>query len=101
MGAAIGPGSESQHLQVHRYHPDGRWGVAFTRVVFDNDAYYRGFAGTRAHEVDFTGALHYARWVGPLLVGATIDLTRTFNRWYVPRNDLTSVNLAFEGRWGW
>ncbi len=40
LGAAIGPGSDSQWMQVSWYHPKGRWALSVQRVAHDKDYYY-------------------------------------------------------------
>lgn len=41
LGAAIGPGSDSQWLKLTLYQPEGLWSFAVQRIAHDKDYYYK------------------------------------------------------------
>ena len=90
LGAAIGPGSNSQFLGLDRYTSRGRWGVFFERVRYDDDyAFYIAFPnvpfGYEYHQVDLTVGASVLRFAGPVDLGGTLELTRELN-WHFQRN---------------
>ena len=102
IGAAIGPGSQSEILQLDRFGPSGRVGGFVQRVRFDDDAYYTSFAPTLGHEALFTelsAGLRATRFVGPLDVSGSLTLSRELNRYYQVGNDVTNVMLTLGARW--
>jgi hypothetical protein len=102
IGAPIGPGSQSQWLALDRYSPRGRLGLAFQRVRFDDDAYYRSFAGPnlfRGQQTELTGTLSGSRSLGPLGLSAALALSRELNRHYEVLDDVTNVMLDLRVTW--
>jgi len=108
MGAAIGPGSNSQYLGLDRYTSRGRWGVFLERVRYNDDAFFFGnvFAGLSNnaglylyHQVDLTLGASVLRFVRAFDLGGSIELTRELNRYYLLGNDMTNVKLGATVRW--
>lgn len=102
IGAAIGPGSQSQILELDRFGPSGRVGGFVQRVRFDDDAYYANFGSTLGDEgqqTELSFGLRGTRFVGPLDVSGSLALSRELNRYYQVGNDVTNVMLTLGARW--
>ena len=103
IGAAIGPGSNSQYLGLDRYSSSGRWGVFLERVRYDDDDFYTLVRGVPfaylLHQVDLTLGVSALRFTGPLDVGLSLELTRELNRYFRDHNDVTNVKLGFSATW--
>jgi hypothetical protein len=95
LGAAVGPGSDAQHLSLDLVGAGVLTGFYLERVRWDEDAYLRYKAGTyghKGHDVELTvGLRHARRWAGLLL---DVDAAAAFRR---NRNfvDLRTVNPDF------
>jgi len=101
IGAGIGPGSDSQHLAVDRYHARGRWGMFVQRVRYNDDAYYRMYGspgGRDGHDVELTAGLSALRFVGSFDVGASVALSREINRYYQVGSNVTNLNVQLTVR---
>ncbi len=79
LGAAIGPGGQSQYLGIDRYTEAGRWGVFIERVRFNDDYYFRNFTDRLSHDVEFTMGATFLRFVGDLDIGGSLELSRRLN----------------------
>lgn len=95
LGAGIGPGANSQHLQFDVFGPSGRIGIFGFRQTRDNDRYYsRPEANLAEHEVWVGGGLQ-GYLVGPgFELGLDATYVRLLNEWYLFFNDRTNLNLA-------
>jgi len=102
IGAAVGPGGDSQHLGFDMYSQSGRMGVYLERQVHDNDAYYAWAAANNrdfcCHDVSFHLGGHAFRFVGDFDLGAGFIITREYNRYFFG-NDLWNLNLSATTRW--
>ena len=104
LGAAIGPGSQSQSLAVDRYDRRGRVGLAVQRIRFDDDAYYRSFAGPGlflGQQTELTATLSAVRFVGPLDLSGSLAISRELNRHYEVKVDVTNAMLDLGASWRW
>ena len=103
IGAAIGPGSDSQQLGFDHYTTGGRWGFFVQRVRYDDDAYYTLFKSetTDGHQVEITGGMSVFRFVRGLQVGGLLAVSQQLNRHYVVNNDVTNLNLQLTIRRGY
>ena len=99
LGAAIGPGGQSQYLGIDRYTNTGRWGVFIQRVRFNDDYYFANFTDRGVHDVELTLGASVLRFVRNFDLGATIELSRRLNWKFQRRNDVTNVKLGL--RLGW
>lgn len=102
LGAAIGPGGQSQYLGLDRYTPNGRWGGFFERVRADDDAYFTIFSGTNNyvdHQVELTAGASLLRFVGDFDISAGLELSRMLNRYFQRRNDVTNLTAKLSLRW--
>ena len=99
LGAAIGPGSNSQFLSLDRYAPDGRLGVFVQRVRYDDEyataALLHAPGGYLSQQSDVIVGASMVRLRGRTTLGATIEATREFNRNFVYLNDAWNLTLRF------
>ena len=100
LGAAIGPGGQSQYLGIDRYTETGRWGVFIQRVRFNDDYLFQNFPDRGLHDVELTLGASVLRFVRTLDWGATIELSRRLNWKFQRRNDVTNVKLGLRVGWG-
>jgi hypothetical protein len=95
LGAAIGPGSNSQMLGIAWVKGIKRVALGFERIVRNEDFYYNAFAESkdfRRHWVDLSTSLS-ADWLyHRFLISAEMNLTRSLNYqwWYFDYLPLTS-----------
>lgn len=100
LGAAIGPGSNSQMLGIAWVKGIRKLGVTFERIVRNEDFYYNAFAESkdfRRHWVDLSTAVS-ADWLyRRFLLSAQMSLTRSLNYqwWYFDYLPLTSPTNYF------
>jgi len=104
LGAAIGPGSQSQWLAVDRFDRRGLLGLSFQRVRFDDDAYYTSFSGPnlfRGQQTELSAALSAIRFLGPAEVSTSLAISRELNRHFEVLDDVTNVMLDLRVAWRW
>lgn len=87
LGAGIGPGGNSQMLDISWIKADRKIGLQLERIVHNNDFYYNLFSQTgewQRHWIDLYAAAH-ARWkVKTFYINAELGLSRSLNyEWYV------------------
>ena len=102
IGAAIGPGSQSEILQLDRFAPSGQVGGFVQRVRFDDDAYFRSFAALdtyHGHQTELSAGLRATQFMGPLDLSGSFTLSRELNRYYQVGNNVTNVMLTLGARW--
>lgn len=104
IGAAVGPGGNSQSLAVDLYAPWGRAGLFLLREVHDNDAYWvvaaRDDLGPGRHDVSTGLGARWSRFFGQVAFGADALLTKEYNR-YFARNTTHNVNVRVSAQWRW
>jgi hypothetical protein len=102
IGAGIGPGSQSEIIQLDRFSPEGQIGGFLQRVRFDDDAYYASYIPTdnfQGQQTELTAGLRGTRFAGPFDVTASLTVSRELNRYYQMRNDFTNVGATLAVRW--
>jgi hypothetical protein len=102
IGAGIGPGSDSQHIGMDRYHPGGRWGFYFERIRYNDDVYYARYGPSRrreGHNVELTVGASVMRRLRHVQAGVSVGINRELNRHYIIGNDATNLNLALTLQW--
>lgn len=102
LGAAIGPGSNSQFLGFDAYTPRGMASFFLRRRVRDNDAYWvwaeaNGITFDR-HDVSFDFGATALTFVDDFELTAGIVMTRQLNRYFFGRHE-NNVNLSTSVRW--
>ncbi|MBI4544735.1 MAG: hypothetical protein HY703_06055 [Gemmatimonadetes bacterium] len=101
LGAAIGPGSESQILGADVLTGWGRLGLYGQRVGYDDDAYHETWAenyGFHGHDVAVTFGVHQLFFLRQFDLGWETNLTRRRNRNFI---SLDGVNWNFRKDWNW
>ncbi len=95
IGAMIGPGSESQRVELTRYTDRGSTRLACTRVRWDNDYYFEAMAPTtwNANDVSNTLSLEQTVFLGSFLLSAEAAWTWRLNRNFVLGRDAHNVRL--------
>lgn len=102
LGAWIGPGGQSQLLQIDRYFPSGRWSLFFERVRYNDDFFFNQPVVAYAyeyHQVDLTLGLGISRLVGGGTIGGQVELTRRLNRYFRRGDDETNLKLGVHFTW--
>lgn len=110
IGAGIGPGSNSQTMEISWVKGLKRIGLQLERVRYNSDFYYLAFEylkDFRRHWVDLS-AMVKADWpLGPVFLSAQMGIIRSYNyQWWIvqydPTNYLIPGNevLNFTGRMG-
>jgi hypothetical protein len=103
LGAAIGPGSNSQYLGLDRYASDGRYGIFVERIRYDDDYSVVALAGKSdgylRQQTDLTLGLNMLRFSGAVDWGAGLEYTRELNRYFIRFNNVTNVKLTFNLGW--
>ena len=99
LGAAIGPGGQSQYLGIDRYTNTGRWGVFIERVRFNDDYYFSTFRTRGRHDMELTLGASIYRFIGGVDISGTVQLSRRLNWNFVLDNDVTNVKLGVRVGW--
>lgn len=103
LGAAIGPGSNSQYLGLDRYTAAGRYGLYIERIRYDDDysvvALSTVVYGYISQQVDLIAGFNFLRFSGALDWGGALELTRQLNRNFIRENNVTNVKLSFNLGW--
>lgn len=94
LGAGIGPGSNSQSLEISWVKGPKKLGILFERLRHNSDFYYYAFEGLkdfRRHWVDlsttFIAAWNYKKWYA----NAQLAIIRSFNyQWLIIDSDPTN-----------
>jgi hypothetical protein len=93
MGAGIGPGSNSQMIDISLIKGKIKYGVTFERLIHNNDFYYNAYypiSYWKAHWVDMSALYHAAYPVNDhLYLNAAIGIIRSLNYEYriLPNTD--------------
>lgn len=83
LGAAIGPGSDSQFLEVELFTASGRLGAFLERVRHDGDAYNARWArtyGARGHDLELSAGVHQLLFLRHFDVDWALAYSRRYNR---------------------
>lgn len=103
LGAAIGPGSNSQYVGVDRYSTAGRYGFFVERIRYDDDFAFTALKersnGYLMHQTDLTAGFSTIRFSGPVDLGTTLVMTRQLNRYFDRYNNITNWALTFTLGW--
>jgi hypothetical protein len=98
IGAAIGPGSSSQHLGVDVIHEQWQVGLNVGRVRWEDDAYYRSPASFTkfGHDVSLYWGMS-SRWdTSHLGVEASLIETRRMNYLFQTQSPFAWYNTGFD-----
>lgn len=83
LGAAIGPGSDTQIVGADLFDGRGRIGLFAQRVRHDDDAYYANFArfyGQHGHDVELTAGARQLLMLGDLDIDWELTWSHRYNR---------------------
>ncbi len=89
IGAGIGPGSNSQIIDVSYISGHNSFGVSFERFVHDNDLYYEAFINTQnfsSHWVDLVNTFYANLKFKKYLISTQIAPVYVFNYEYLHGN---------------
>jgi hypothetical protein len=108
IGAGIGPGSNSQTIELSWVKGLKQFGLQLERVRYNSDFYYQAFEyiqDFRRHWIDISATIKADLPIGPVLASAQMGLIRSYNyQWWIvqydPNNYLIPGNeyLNFVGR---
>jgi hypothetical protein len=103
MGAAIGPGSNTQFLGVDYYASWGKASVFFQRIGYDHDYYLENFDVPDNENVKWTAGVGGVVFLSPLDIKAKLALSDNWNRNYEKNNDVWNlygmVSLTYHFQW--
>lgn len=106
LGATIGPGSNAQFIGLDRYTRHGRYGLFGERIRYDDDYSFQALKsvneGYLSQQVDLSTGVSMLRFARLVDWGASLEMTRQLNRYFIRENNVTnwklSVNLAWHRR---
>ncbi len=102
IGAGIGPGSNSQAIDLDVFTPWGRVGGHVSRVVHDNDAYYTYVGDSitfRQHHITLAAGVSALVFRGDFDLSGTLEVARDLNRYFILENDVTNLRVELLLRW--
>ena len=88
MGAAIGPGSNSQFLETTYYDRWGKLSAFIQRVAYDQDYYFANFTIPDNENVEWTYGVNAIIFVKSIDLGLRIAVSENWNRNYESGNDV-------------
>lgn len=103
MGAAIGPGSNSQYIDLEAYHNNVLIGLFLQRVV-NNDTFHfeegslrfspaRNFGDYFRHRVDLNAGLNFLYGPGPFYIQSRVIWTKAYNYGRFDLADYAGINI--------
>ncbi|HQR94648.1 MAG TPA: capsule assembly Wzi family protein, partial [Sediminibacterium sp.] len=91
IGAGIGPGSNSQNIEIAWVKGKNKIGLQFERLRHNSDFYYLAFepiGDYRRHWIDLSSSANATIDFKHFLIAARVQLTRTYNyQWLVIQTD--------------
>jgi len=98
MGAAIGPGSNSQFLQVNYYTQWGYIGACIQRIAYDQDYYFANFTVPDNENVEWIVGVDGVVFLTGLDLGFKLSVSDNWNRNYDKDNDVWNLygKLSFK-----
>ena len=96
MGAYIGPGSNAHHIKIQYYTPQGRIGLNFDRVRFNDDYFISNFINNPDVPNDFRYRLgmDFLRFIGKFSVDASMTYGYHRNWYYEDDRNQRNINLG-------
>ncbi|MDB5153381.1 MAG: hypothetical protein JWR54_2132 [Mucilaginibacter sp.] len=100
-GAGIGPGSNSFMFDISYVKENNSYGIAFERLVHNNDLYYSAFSGTGnfyTHWVDLSNTFYANYRIKKYLVSADLTPVYSLNYEYKSGSSFnlhTRINLTY------
>ncbi|MEO9476664.1 MAG: capsule assembly Wzi family protein [Cyclobacteriaceae bacterium] len=94
LGAGIGPGSVNDQLNALYKFADLDIGLTLQRTEFNKDYLVTQISDKKRHNVEYSAGLHCKKSFKVIDVSADLTLSKTLNRYYVERNDVTNVYSA-------
>ena len=83
MGAGIGPGSNSQSIDISILKNKAKFGILLERLVHNNDLYYNAYypaAYWKKHWIDLNALYHaYFEVKKRVVIKAQVGITRSLN----------------------
>jgi len=102
LGAAIGPGSNSQYLGIDGYRSDYKYGFYIQRIARNDNFHFRqnppeispsqNFGDYFRHWVDLNVGLNFMYGPGPYYLNAGVIWTKSFNYGRFNYGDLEGIN---------
>jgi len=91
MGAAIGPGSNSQFLQASCYTQWGCIGAGIQRIAYDQDYYFENFQVPDNENVEWIVGVDGVVFLTGVDLGFKLSVSDNWNRNYVKYNDVWNL----------
>lgn len=96
IGAGIGPGSECQRIELTRMAESGLARLSFSRIRWDNDAYFSQIAPLQtyhAHDVSYICSAEVAVFIREITLIPEISYTWRLNRNFIVDQDSHNLRL--------
>jgi hypothetical protein len=94
IGAGIGPGSNSQNVEIAWVKGNNKIGIQFERLRHNSDFYYYAFeriGDFRRHWIDLSSMAHATYNFNKFWVSARLQMIRTYNyQWLIIQTDPTN-----------
>jgi len=91
IGAAIGPGSNSQFLQGSYYTEWGSIGASLQRIAYDQDYYFANFTRPDNENVEWILGIDGVFFLSGFDLGFELSVSDNWNRNYVRENDVWNL----------
>lgn len=96
LGAGIGPGSNSDQIEIKYYRPDGSIGFDFQRIRFNDDYLFSTFAsGNVDFDVEYSFGMNYLKFINKVSLQAGFLYSIRTNWQFERRHNVGNVNVFF------
>jgi hypothetical protein len=97
LGAGIGPGSNSDQIEIKYYKHDGAIGFDFQRVRFNDDYFFSTFVNNdvSAMDVEYNLGLNYLKFINEISLQAGFLYSIRTNWQFQKGNNVSNVNVYF------
>jgi hypothetical protein len=97
LGAGIGPGSNSDQIEIKYYKHDGAIGFDFQRVRFNDDYFFSTFVNNdvSAMDVEYNLGLNYLKFINEISLQAGFLYSIRTNWQFQKGNNVGNVNVYF------
>ncbi len=97
LGAGIGPGSNSDQIQLNYYTPNGLLGFEVQRIRFNDDYFFSKYAGVEGppHDVEYTFGFNYLKFMDKVTINLGVDYSVRTNWQYLKGKNVGNLYTYF------
>ncbi|MCK4824823.1 hypothetical protein KA005_54230, partial [bacterium] len=100
LGAGIGSGAESENIGLSGMTSWGKWDFSFTRIRWENDAFFSWIIKDRPHaywdhDVSFIATLSGMIFRNNFCFKGAFSYMREYNRYFIRNSDVTNLGFTF------